>query len=160
VGGQDDDQDVTQETHPEVLGVHVQLVTVQLGQLGKGVLDAVQVLDGFPEGGEHLLAMGLHLGVAQDGGGAGQVPEGGEEPLGPGLHPPGQGLAAALGHVDLAPEAGDELLLLSCPLHHGVGRRFPLDLTPGKVLMSPCWTLSLLFRPYLLILLYKTVSGQ
>uniref|UniRef100_A0A8C3NQV5 Uncharacterized protein n=1 Tax=Cyanoderma ruficeps TaxID=181631 RepID=A0A8C3NQV5_9PASS len=80
VGGQ-----VRGTTHPEVLGVHVQLVAVQLGQLGKGVLDAVQVLDGLPEGGEHLLAMGLHLGVADDGGGAGQVPEGGEEPLCPGV---------------------------------------------------------------------------
>uniref|UniRef100_A0A8C5T3Z3 Uncharacterized protein n=1 Tax=Malurus cyaneus samueli TaxID=2593467 RepID=A0A8C5T3Z3_9PASS len=88
--------------HPEVLGVHVQLVTVKLGQLGKGVLDAVQVLDGISEGGQHLLAMGLHLGVAEDGSGAGQVPEGGEEPLGPGgLDLPGQGLSAALGHVDL-----------------------------------------------------------
>uniref|UniRef100_A0A8C3Y0M7 Uncharacterized protein n=1 Tax=Catharus ustulatus TaxID=91951 RepID=A0A8C3Y0M7_CATUS len=117
-------------THPEVLGVHVQLVAVQLGQLGEGALDAVQVLDGLPEGGEHLLAVGLHLGVAKDGRGAGQVPEGGEEPLGPGVddqqpgerhnrrgqiragagrfplssvlpraHSPGQGLAAALGHV-------------------------------------------------------------
>uniref|UniRef100_A0A8C9N1G1 Uncharacterized protein n=1 Tax=Serinus canaria TaxID=9135 RepID=A0A8C9N1G1_SERCA len=86
VAGQDDDQDVTQElTHPEVLGVHVQLVAVQLRQLGEGVLDAIQVLDGLPEGGQHLLAMGLHLGVTDDGGGAGQVPEGGEEPLGPGV---------------------------------------------------------------------------
>uniref|UniRef100_A0A8B9GJL1 Secreted protein n=1 Tax=Amazona collaria TaxID=241587 RepID=A0A8B9GJL1_9PSIT len=71
--------------HPEVLGVHVQLVAVQLRQLGEGVLDAVQVLDGLPEGGEHLLAMGTHIGVAEDGRGAGQVPKGGEEPLCPGV---------------------------------------------------------------------------
>uniref|UniRef100_A0A8C0F8K8 Uncharacterized protein n=1 Tax=Bubo bubo TaxID=30461 RepID=A0A8C0F8K8_BUBBB len=71
--------------HPEVLGVHVQLVAVQLGQLGEGVLDVVQVLDGFPEGGEHFLAMGADHGVARDGGGAGEVPEGREEPLGPGV---------------------------------------------------------------------------
>uniref|UniRef100_A0A8C3Q3N6 Uncharacterized protein n=1 Tax=Geospiza parvula TaxID=87175 RepID=A0A8C3Q3N6_GEOPR len=152
--------------HPEVLGVHVQLVAVQLRQLGVGALEVVQVLDGLPEGGQHLLAMGTHLGVADDGRGAGQVPEVREEPLGPGvddqqpgerhgqvkppasglpcsagagagvtpgvipcragagleLHLPGQGLSAALGDVDLAPEAGDELLLLSCPVHHGVGR--------------------------------------
>uniref|UniRef100_A0A674HLA7 Uncharacterized protein n=1 Tax=Taeniopygia guttata TaxID=59729 RepID=A0A674HLA7_TAEGU len=87
VGGQDDDQDVTQEltAHPEVLGVHVQLVAVQLRQLGVGALEVVQVLDGFPEGGEHLLAVGTHLGVADDGRGAGQVPEVREEPLGPGV---------------------------------------------------------------------------
>uniref|UniRef100_A0A8C0B2D9 Uncharacterized protein n=1 Tax=Buteo japonicus TaxID=224669 RepID=A0A8C0B2D9_9AVES len=71
--------------HPEVLGVHVQLVAVQLGQLGEGVLDVVQVLHGFPKGGEHFLAMGTDLGVAKDGGGAGEVPEGSEEPLGPGV---------------------------------------------------------------------------
>uniref|UniRef100_A0A8B9C5W1 Uncharacterized protein n=1 Tax=Anser brachyrhynchus TaxID=132585 RepID=A0A8B9C5W1_9AVES len=71
--------------HPEVLGVHVQLVTVQLGQLGKGVLDVVQVLHGISEGGEHFLAMGTDHGVAKDGGGAGQVPKGREEPLGPGV---------------------------------------------------------------------------
>uniref|UniRef100_A0A8C3D221 Uncharacterized protein n=1 Tax=Corvus moneduloides TaxID=1196302 RepID=A0A8C3D221_CORMO len=113
VRGQDDDQDVTQETtHPEVLGVHVQLVAVQLRQLGVGALDVVQVLDGFPEGGEHLLAVGTHLGVADDGRGAGQVPEVREEPLGPGLGLPGQGLGAAFLHADLAPDAGDELLLL------------------------------------------------
>uniref|UniRef100_A0A493U0N7 Uncharacterized protein n=1 Tax=Anas platyrhynchos platyrhynchos TaxID=8840 RepID=A0A493U0N7_ANAPP len=71
--------------HPEVLGVHVQLVAVQLGQLGEGVLDVVQVLHGISEGGEHFLAMGADHGVAKDGGGAGQVAEGGEEPLGPGV---------------------------------------------------------------------------
>uniref|UniRef100_A0A8C3U7V0 Uncharacterized protein n=1 Tax=Catharus ustulatus TaxID=91951 RepID=A0A8C3U7V0_CATUS len=89
VGSQDDDEDVTQEllsvAHPEVLGVHVQLLTVQFAQLGEIFLDGVQVLDGLPEGGEHLLAMGTDPGVAQDGRGAGQVPEGGEEPLGPGV---------------------------------------------------------------------------
>uniref|UniRef100_A0A8D2MIX3 Uncharacterized protein n=1 Tax=Zonotrichia albicollis TaxID=44394 RepID=A0A8D2MIX3_ZONAL len=71
--------------HPEVLGVHVQLVTVQLGQLGVGALEVVQVLDGLPEGGQHLLAMGTDHGVASDSSGAGQVPKGGKEPLGPGV---------------------------------------------------------------------------
>uniref|UniRef100_A0A8C0B2C6 Uncharacterized protein n=1 Tax=Buteo japonicus TaxID=224669 RepID=A0A8C0B2C6_9AVES len=71
--------------HPEVLRVHVQLLAVQLGQLGVGRLNVVQVLDGFPEGGEHFPAMGTDLGVANDGSGAGEVPEGSEEPLGPGV---------------------------------------------------------------------------
>uniref|UniRef100_A0A8C0IEI9 Uncharacterized protein n=1 Tax=Bubo bubo TaxID=30461 RepID=A0A8C0IEI9_BUBBB len=71
--------------HPEVLGVHVQLVTVEFAQLSKTFLDVVQVLDSFPEGGEHFLAMGTDHGVASDGGGAGEVPKGSEEPLGPGV---------------------------------------------------------------------------
>uniref|UniRef100_A0A663EU50 Uncharacterized protein n=1 Tax=Aquila chrysaetos chrysaetos TaxID=223781 RepID=A0A663EU50_AQUCH len=71
--------------HPEVLGVHVQLLTVEFAQLGKTFLDVVQVLDGFPEGGEHFLAMGADHGVAKDSGGAGEVPEGSKEPLGPGV---------------------------------------------------------------------------
>uniref|UniRef100_A0A8C3U6G8 Uncharacterized protein n=1 Tax=Catharus ustulatus TaxID=91951 RepID=A0A8C3U6G8_CATUS len=79
-------------THPEVLRVYVQFLTVQLRQLGVGALEVVQVLDGLPEGGEHLLAMGTHLGVANDGRGAGQVPKGVKEPLGPGVdnQQPGQ----------------------------------------------------------------------
>uniref|UniRef100_A0A8V0X9F5 Uncharacterized protein n=1 Tax=Gallus gallus TaxID=9031 RepID=A0A8V0X9F5_CHICK len=102
-------------SHPEVLGVHMQLVTMQFGQLGEGVLDVVQVLHSIPKGGEHFLAMGadhgvakdgsgagevLHgfpkgaqhffavstdLGVTNDGGGAGEVPEVIKEPLGPGV---------------------------------------------------------------------------
>uniref|UniRef100_A0A8B9GD11 Uncharacterized protein n=1 Tax=Amazona collaria TaxID=241587 RepID=A0A8B9GD11_9PSIT len=88
---------------------------------GVGRLDVVQVLDGLPEGGEHLLAVGTDLGVANDGRGAGQVPKGGEEPLCPGVDDQQPGLGSAFLHVDLAPEAGNELLLLGCPVHHGVG---------------------------------------
>uniref|UniRef100_A0A8B9S5Z7 Uncharacterized protein n=1 Tax=Apteryx owenii TaxID=8824 RepID=A0A8B9S5Z7_APTOW len=113
--------------HPEVLGVHVQLLAVQLGQLGVGCLNVVQVLHGFPKGGEHFPAMGTDLGVANDGGGTGEVPKGGEEPLGPRVDDewdqepnlPGQGLGTTFLHIDLAPDAGDELLLLGCPVHHG-----------------------------------------
>uniref|UniRef100_A0A8C0F8K4 Uncharacterized protein n=1 Tax=Bubo bubo TaxID=30461 RepID=A0A8C0F8K4_BUBBB len=90
---------------------------------GEGRLEVFQVLDGFPEGGEHFPAMGADLGVADDGGGAGEVPKVIEEPLGPGRDLPGQGLGTAFLHVDLAPDAGDELLLLGCPVHHGGGWR-------------------------------------
>jgi len=76
---------VGKTAHPEVLGIHVQLVAVQLGQLGEGVLDVVQVLHGFPEGGEHFLSMGADHGVAKNGGGTGEVPKGCKEPLGPGV---------------------------------------------------------------------------
>uniref|UniRef100_A0A8V0XDH6 Uncharacterized protein n=1 Tax=Gallus gallus TaxID=9031 RepID=A0A8V0XDH6_CHICK len=72
-------------SHPEVLGVHVQLVAVQLRQLGVGVLDVVQVLHGFPKGAQHFLTMSTDPGVAHDGGGAGEVPKGRKEPLGPGV---------------------------------------------------------------------------
>jgi len=40
---------------------------------------------------------------------------------------PGQGLGTAFLHVDLAPDTGDELLLLGCPVHHG-GRRLCSEL--------------------------------
>uniref|UniRef100_A0A8C8RF82 Uncharacterized protein n=1 Tax=Pelusios castaneus TaxID=367368 RepID=A0A8C8RF82_9SAUR len=111
-------------THPEVLRIHVQFVAVQLAQLGVGGLDVVQVLHGLPEGGQHFLAMGTHLGVADDGGGAGEVPEGREKPLGPGVddqqpREETRGFSATFLHIDLAPQAGDELLLFGRPVHHG-----------------------------------------
>uniref|UniRef100_A0A8C0IMG9 Uncharacterized protein n=1 Tax=Chelonoidis abingdonii TaxID=106734 RepID=A0A8C0IMG9_CHEAB len=130
VGGQDDDEDVTQElpTHPEVLGIHMQLVAVQLAQLGVRGLDVVQVLHSVPKGGQHLLAVGTHLGVAHNGGGAGEVPKGREKPLGPGVddQQPREretgGFATTFKHVDIAPQAGNELLLFGCPVHHGEER--------------------------------------
>uniref|UniRef100_A0A8C9F9Z1 Uncharacterized protein n=1 Tax=Pavo cristatus TaxID=9049 RepID=A0A8C9F9Z1_PAVCR len=106
--------------HPEVLGVHVQLVAVQLRQPGVGVLDVVQVLHGFPKGAQHLFAMSTDLGVTNDGGGAGEVPEVIKEPLGPGVDDQQPGFGTAFLHVDFAPDAGDELLLLGGPVHHGV----------------------------------------
>uniref|UniRef100_A0A8C3GFX0 Uncharacterized protein n=1 Tax=Cairina moschata TaxID=8855 RepID=A0A8C3GFX0_CAIMO len=123
--------------HPEILGVHVQLVTVKLAQLSKTLLDVVQVLHSFPEGGEHFLAMGTDHGVASDGGGAGQVPEGGEEPLGPGVDNQQPGLGTTVGHIDLAPEAGDELLLLGCPVHHGAEQKGLLELRSCCPLLLP-----------------------
>lgn len=73
------------QTHPEVLRIHVQLVTVQLAQLSKGALEVVEMFQAVTEGLEHLLAVGLHLGIAHDGIGIGQVPKGLEEPLSPGV---------------------------------------------------------------------------
>lgn len=64
----------------------MQLVTVQFTQLSKGALEVVQVLNGFSEGGQHLLAMGLDLGVAHDGRGRRQVAKVVKESLSPGVH--------------------------------------------------------------------------
>lgn len=61
----------------------MQLVTVQLTQLRKGALEVVHVLDRVSEGGQHLLAVGLDLGVSHDGGGRGHVAKAVKEPLGP-----------------------------------------------------------------------------
>lgn len=61
----------------------MQLVTVQLTQLGKGALEIIQVLYGISQGSQHLLAMCLDLGVAHDGRGRGQVAKAVKEPLGP-----------------------------------------------------------------------------
>lgn len=71
------------QAHLEVLRVHMQLVTVQLTELGKGALEAVQVMQTLAEGIHHLLAMSLHLRIAHNSSGIGQVTEGLEEPLGP-----------------------------------------------------------------------------
>uniref|UniRef100_A0A8C2T3D6 Uncharacterized protein n=1 Tax=Coturnix japonica TaxID=93934 RepID=A0A8C2T3D6_COTJA len=100
----------------QILGVHVQLVAVQLRQLGVGVLDVVQVLHGFSKGAQHFLTMSTDPGVAHDGSGAGEVPKGGKEPLGPGVDDQQPGFGTAFLHVDFAPDAGDELLLLGGPV--------------------------------------------
>uniref|UniRef100_A0A8C4IYK4 Uncharacterized protein n=1 Tax=Dromaius novaehollandiae TaxID=8790 RepID=A0A8C4IYK4_DRONO len=146
----------------QILGVDVQLVAVQLGQLGKGVLNVVQVLHGFPEGGEHFLAMGTDVGVANDGAGAGEVPEGGEEPLGPGVDDqvpdlPSQGLGTALGHVDLAPKATDELVACSCREVRRKSRLLlPWGLPAGQRLTG--WVL--LFLSYYLMVCYLQGSTK
>uniref|UniRef100_A0ABI7YP96 Uncharacterized protein n=1 Tax=Felis catus TaxID=9685 RepID=A0ABI7YP96_FELCA len=78
-------QHTHQHTHPEVLGIHVQLVTVQLAELSKGALEVVDVFQAITEGVQHLLAMGLHLTVAHNGISRRQVPKGLKEPLSPGV---------------------------------------------------------------------------
>uniref|UniRef100_A0A669QBA5 Uncharacterized protein n=1 Tax=Phasianus colchicus TaxID=9054 RepID=A0A669QBA5_PHACC len=93
----------------------MQLLAVQFAQLGKALLDVVWVLHSLLKGCEPLLAMGTDHGVAKDGGGAGEVPKGRKEPLGPGVDNQQPGFGPAVGHIDLAPDAGDELLLLMFP---------------------------------------------
>ncbi|ELR47477.1 hypothetical protein M91_21167, partial [Bos mutus] len=111
----------------EVLRIHMQLVTVQLTQLSEGTFEIVQILNSFSEGGQHLLAMGLDLGVSHYGRGRGQVAKAIKEPLGPGVDDqepihflPAQSLASSLFHVDFAPQASDSSLLLGSKMHHDV----------------------------------------
>uniref|UniRef100_A0A8C9N0S4 Uncharacterized protein n=1 Tax=Serinus canaria TaxID=9135 RepID=A0A8C9N0S4_SERCA len=89
VGGQDHHEDVTQEllsvAHPEVFGVHVQLLAVKFAQRSKTFLDVVQVRGGVPKGGQHPPAMVYHVAIANYIAGVGHVPELSEEPLGPGV---------------------------------------------------------------------------
>uniref|UniRef100_A0A8C9C329 Uncharacterized protein n=1 Tax=Phocoena sinus TaxID=42100 RepID=A0A8C9C329_PHOSS len=101
-----------------VLRIHVQLVTVQLTQLSKGALEVVHVLNSISKGCQHLLAMGLDLGVSHYGRGRGQVAKAVKEPLGPGVD--NQDLASSLFHIHFAPQASDSSLLLSSKMHHGV----------------------------------------
>uniref|UniRef100_A0A8B9VER1 Uncharacterized protein n=1 Tax=Anas zonorhyncha TaxID=75864 RepID=A0A8B9VER1_9AVES len=95
--------------HPEVLGVHVQLVTVKFAQLSKtplrfsrGRRSAACREKGEDDHTQTLLML---------------PPGTWADDWEPNL--PGQGLGTTIGHIDLAPEAGDELLLLGCPVHHG-----------------------------------------
>uniref|UniRef100_A0A4X1SXV2 Uncharacterized protein n=1 Tax=Sus scrofa TaxID=9823 RepID=A0A4X1SXV2_PIG len=71
------------QTHPEVLRIHVQLVTVQLAQLSKGALEVMCVLKGISKGGQHLPAMGFDPGVAHDSRVRRQGAKIVKEPLGP-----------------------------------------------------------------------------
>ena len=73
------------QTHLEVLGIHVQLVTVKLTELSKGALEVVQVFQAITKGVQHLLAMGLHFSIAHNSIRSGQVPKGVKEPLSPGV---------------------------------------------------------------------------
>uniref|UniRef100_A0A452SYR9 Uncharacterized protein n=1 Tax=Ursus maritimus TaxID=29073 RepID=A0A452SYR9_URSMA len=97
-------QHTHQHTHLEVLGIHVQLVTVQLAQLSKGALEVVQILQAITKGVQHLLAMGLDLGVVHNSISRGQVPKGVKEPLSPGVDnqkPEGLSEAQATEHFHL-----------------------------------------------------------
>uniref|UniRef100_A0A673UEF0 Globin domain-containing protein n=1 Tax=Suricata suricatta TaxID=37032 RepID=A0A673UEF0_SURSU len=61
------------------------LVTVQFTELRKGTLEVIKLFQAIAEGVQHLLAMGLHLGVAHNGISRRQVPKGLKEPLSPGV---------------------------------------------------------------------------
>uniref|UniRef100_A0A673UNU7 Uncharacterized protein n=1 Tax=Suricata suricatta TaxID=37032 RepID=A0A673UNU7_SURSU len=111
---QNDHQHIAQKLL--VLRIHMQLVTVQLTQLSKGALEVVQVLNSISKGGQHLLAMGLDLGVTHYGRSRGQVAEAVKEPLGPGV----DNQEPIIFHIHLAPQASDGSLLLSCKMHHDV----------------------------------------
>uniref|UniRef100_A0A2I3T6I3 Uncharacterized protein n=1 Tax=Pan troglodytes TaxID=9598 RepID=A0A2I3T6I3_PANTR len=106
--------------------IHMQLVTVQFTQLGKGALEVIQVLYGISQGSQHLLAMCLDLGVAHDGRGRGQVAKAVKEPLGPWVDNqdlPSQGFSSSIFHIHLAPQACDSSLVLLCEMTHGVWTR-------------------------------------
>ncbi|KAL4829972.1 hypothetical protein H8958_012445, partial [Nasalis larvatus] len=112
--------------HPEVLRIHMQLVTVQLTQLGKGALEVVQVSQAITKGTEHFLTMCLDLGVAHDGRGRGQVAKAVKEPLGPWVDNqslPSQGFSSSIFHIHLAPQACDSSLVFLCEMTHGVWTR-------------------------------------
>uniref|UniRef100_A0A5F9CN07 Uncharacterized protein n=1 Tax=Oryctolagus cuniculus TaxID=9986 RepID=A0A5F9CN07_RABIT len=113
------------QTHPEVLRIHVQLVTVQFTQLSKGAFEVVQVIQTLTEGSQHLLAMSLHLRIAHNSMCRGQVPKGLEEPLGPWVdnQQPEKmktGLTTNFFHIHLAPQGSDRRLLLTGQMHHSV----------------------------------------
>uniref|UniRef100_A0A452HU04 Uncharacterized protein n=1 Tax=Gopherus agassizii TaxID=38772 RepID=A0A452HU04_9SAUR len=125
------------QTHLEVLRIHMQLLAVQLAQLRKGLLDVIQVLHGVPKRSQHLLTMGKDLGVVEDGAGretqaetgtrlaqppcrsSGFSRPGSNHEVAMGLGLPGQGFTTAFLHIDLGPQAGNIMLLVRCPVHHG-----------------------------------------
>uniref|UniRef100_A0A2K6KEH5 Uncharacterized protein n=1 Tax=Rhinopithecus bieti TaxID=61621 RepID=A0A2K6KEH5_RHIBE len=106
-----------------ILRIHMQLVTVQLTQLGKGALEIIQVLYGISQGSQHLLAMCLDLGVAHDGRGRGQVAKAVKEPLGPWVDNQEPGFSSSIFHIHLAPQACDSSLVFLCEMTHGVWTR-------------------------------------
>nr|AAF71137.1 PRO2898 [Homo sapiens] len=117
-------QHISQEL--EVLRIHMQLVTVQFTQLGKGALEIIQVLYGISQGSQHLLAMCLDFGVAHDGRGRGQVAKAVKEPLGPWVdnQEPSQGFSSSIFHIHLAPQAPDTYTFsLHLPPPSGRGRQ-------------------------------------
>uniref|UniRef100_A0A8C6H728 Uncharacterized protein n=1 Tax=Mus spicilegus TaxID=10103 RepID=A0A8C6H728_MUSSI len=99
-------------THPEVLRIHMQLVTVELTEAGKGALEAVQVIQAIVKGSYHLFAMGLHFGITHDS----RVPLAALQPG----YQPAQGLTTNFIGVHLCPQARDNSLLSISQVHHDV----------------------------------------
>ncbi|ELR47474.1 hypothetical protein M91_21163, partial [Bos mutus] len=95
--------------------------------LSKGTFEVVQILHSFSKGGQHLLAVGLDLGVSHYGRGRRQVAKAVKESLGPGVDDqepshflPAQSLASSLFHIHFAPQVSDSSLLLASKMHHDV----------------------------------------
>uniref|UniRef100_A0A8D2FZV8 Uncharacterized protein n=1 Tax=Theropithecus gelada TaxID=9565 RepID=A0A8D2FZV8_THEGE len=137
-------QHTHQHTHLEVLRIHMQLVTVQLTELGKGALEVVQVIQAITKGTKHFLAMSLHLRVAHNSSRRGQIPKGIKEPLGPRVdhqQPKGGkiGLTTNFIHVHFAPQGGNGILLLRSQMHHGVCLRLLVNTVVSEASVSNRW---------------------
>jgi hypothetical protein len=70
-------------TDLEVLRIHMKLVTVQLTEMSKGLLEVVHVLNPQAQGCQHFLAMGSNPGVSHDGQGRREVSKLVKESLSP-----------------------------------------------------------------------------
>lgn len=71
--------------YPEIIGVHVEDLTVKLAQVRVGRLDAVQVIHCLVQSVKHDFAMGGHIGVPQDGSYTIQISKFAEIALSPGI---------------------------------------------------------------------------
>lgn len=72
--------------YPEVIGVYIENLTMELAQVCVGRLDVVQVLHPFVQSIQHDLAMRSDLGVALDGSYTVQISKFAEIALSPGIN--------------------------------------------------------------------------
>uniref|UniRef100_A0A3Q2Q524 Uncharacterized protein n=1 Tax=Fundulus heteroclitus TaxID=8078 RepID=A0A3Q2Q524_FUNHE len=73
-------------THPEVVGIHMELLRVHNTQFGIGSLDVVHVLHSNFKTTHDSFPMLRHFGICGDGCGGGEVAKCGKVPLGPWKH--------------------------------------------------------------------------
>uniref|UniRef100_A0A3B1IH09 Uncharacterized protein n=1 Tax=Astyanax mexicanus TaxID=7994 RepID=A0A3B1IH09_ASTMX len=109
---------LSQETHPEVVGIHVQFLGVQNTELSVGRLDVVHVLHSSIQTVEDNCTVSGNLGVSHDGSGVVQVSKIAEVPLGPGLIPC-QGIVSNGFVIHLGKDVLDGSALEIGPLNHG-----------------------------------------